>query len=111
MRANSEGTTDDSGSIHATAGSTTGALTQDNTLANVRCSYCHKVHTSSTSNKPFLRGTWTPNPFPEDGAPRNGVTYAAANFWGGVPRGESLFPRKLSSTSRMFASYRRRNSC
>ncbi|HYN74535.1 MAG TPA: CxxxxCH/CxxCH domain-containing protein, partial [Candidatus Methanoperedens sp.] len=50
------------------------------TVAQVRCSYCHDVHgrrvvwggggTPPASAAPFLRGTWMGNPYKEDGAPR-----------------------------------------
>jgi predicted CXXCH cytochrome family protein len=66
-----------SSSIHATGG-TVG--TQSNTLSQVRCSYCHDVHdTMGPSGKPFLRGTWTPSAYPEDGAPRSGDNWADAS--------------------------------
>jgi len=77
-----------SASIHATGG-TVG--TQSNTLAEVRCSYCHDVHDTlagSPSGKPYLRGTWRSNPYKEDGAPRAGVTFSVVNNqYGDVPRG------------------------
>jgi hypothetical protein len=50
-------------------------------VANIRCSYCHDVHGThdgirgdSVSGKPYLRGTWKGNPYPEDGAPQFGMT-------------------------------------
>jgi len=53
--------------------------------AGVACSYCHDVHDTSggTNNglAPFLRGSWTSNPFPEDGAPQS-----AQALW---PKGSS----------------------
>ncbi len=80
-----------SASIHATGG-TVG--TQSNTLAQVRCSYCHDVHNTggAPNNAPYLRGTWNSNPYKEDGAPRAGVTYAdgsAKPSHGAVPRGST----------------------
>ncbi|OGR36089.1 MAG: hypothetical protein A2091_10745 [Desulfuromonadales bacterium GWD2_61_12] len=55
------------------------------TVANIRCSYCHDVHgthngikgdNSSTTalGGPYLRGTWLGNPYNEDGAPRYAIT-------------------------------------
>ncbi len=78
------------GSIHATAGSTASSpLTADDSLANVSCSACHDVHDTGTVNgKPYLRGTWRPSPYPEDGAPRAGDTaYSGTVNFGAVPRG------------------------
>ncbi|TLM65617.1 MAG: CxxxxCH/CxxCH domain-containing protein [Deltaproteobacteria bacterium] len=78
------------GSVHATGG-TVG--TQDEALANIRCSYCHDVHntkTGSPNGAPYLRGTWKANPYKEDGAPRNGVTFnGGTSKYGNVPRGST----------------------
>ena len=60
------------------------------TPAQVRCSYCHDVHDTkagSPSGAPFLRGTWKGNPYPEDGAPRSGITFNSGTTYGAVPRG------------------------
>ena len=76
-----------SASIHATGG-TVG--TQSNTLSEVRCSYCHDVHdTLGVSGKPYLRGNWTANAYPEDGAPQSGDTWATSSPFDDVdlPRG------------------------
>ena len=80
-----------SASIHATGG-TVG--TQSNALNLVRCSYCHDVHNTGggPNGKPFLRGTWRPSPYKEDGAPRAGVTFSdgsAKPTHGDVPRGHT----------------------
>jgi len=66
------------------------ASTSD-TVGEVGCSYCHDVHdTQGPNGKPYLRGTWNPNPYPEDGAPRSGDTYTAGgNPYGAVPRGNT----------------------
>ncbi len=49
--------------------------------ADLRCSYCHDVHDmnkailDASSGQPFLRGTWTGNPYPPDVPPLNAYTY------------------------------------
>lgn len=76
-----------------------------NTVAAIRCSYCHDVHelaaapNDTASGKPYLRGTWKGSPYEEDGAPRS--IYAGTAYfpsvsqtnqagktagWGAVPR-------------------------
>jgi predicted CxxxxCH...CXXCH cytochrome family protein len=88
------------GSIHTAA--PTGApwngpsANYGDTLAQIRCSYCHDVHDlnkavgDATSGAPWLRGSWLPSPYKQDGAPQSGTTYlntaAAGNAWGPVPR-------------------------
>ena len=62
------------------------------TAAQVRCSYCHQVHTGTdgdgtTVGAPYLRGTWQGNPYREDGAPRSGTAYPSQATFGMVPRG------------------------
>jgi hypothetical protein len=81
------------GSVHATGGS---PGTQNENLGDIRCSYCHDVHElalatgDTASGKPYLRGTWNPSPYPEDGAPLTGDTYSAGgNPYGDVPRGNT----------------------
>jgi predicted CxxxxCH...CXXCH cytochrome family protein len=68
-----------------------------NQAAGMSCSYCHDVHdTGGTPNTgvggPYLRGTWTSNPFPEDGAPNTADGNVGGNLHTedapeGVPRG------------------------
>ncbi|PLX91994.1 MAG: hypothetical protein C0621_10445 [Desulfuromonas sp.] len=54
------------------------------TVGDIKCSYCHDVHdTMGPTGKPYLRGNWIANPFPEDGAPMPGQP----TLHGGVPRG------------------------
>jgi hypothetical protein len=61
------------------------------TVAQIRCSYCHDVHDLNRSQeerpsaqggnnrpqtgKPWLRGKWVGNPYPPDLPPRPGYTY------------------------------------
>lgn len=73
-------------------GSTVG--TTKETVDFVVCSYCHDVHDlnkttgDTASGKPYLRGTWRPSGYKEDGAPKAGVTFAQTdNVYGAVPRG------------------------
>ena len=83
--------------IHDTtggAGSHTAATSGNTSVANISCGVCHDVHSISTGDasalaKPYLRGGWTTNPFPEDGAPRdsNPDLSASITSFGGVPRG------------------------
>jgi len=67
--------------------------TSSEAVGDVGCSYCHDVHDTlagSPSGKPYLRGSWRPSPYPEDGAPRAGVTFTAGgNPYGVVPRGNT----------------------
>ncbi len=81
-------------STHA-ANSASGVSGND-AVGNIRCSYCHDVHDTAdrtgviaTANdpdgKPFLRGNWMGNPYKEDGAPQNGMSWTG--IWGNVPRG------------------------
>ena len=67
------------------------------TVANIRCSYCHDVHgTHDTINgdvagAPYLRGTWKGNQYPEDGAPQWGMHVnwsieGGSSGFGRVPR-------------------------
>lgn len=68
----------------------------------IRCSYCHDVHNTANlkgtvandvSGKPYLRGTWKGNPYPEDGAPRTGwrawSREGNTSDYGRVPRGSA----------------------
>ena len=66
-------------------------------ISYVVCSYCHDVHNlnlatgDNQTGKPFLRGSWRPSGYKEDGAPKTGVTFAQTdNFFGAVPRGGTL---------------------
>jgi predicted CxxxxCH...CXXCH cytochrome family protein len=72
------------------------------TVAQVRCSYCHDVHNTAgtkftalgqaakaandPSGAPFIRGSWRGNPYKEDGAPRAGDVFPNLNTYGPVPR-------------------------
>ena len=78
------------GSMHDTLRVPWPASSSDS-VADVGCSYCHDVHdTQGPTGKPYLRGTWNPSPYPEDGAPRAGDTYSAGgNPYGAVPRGNT----------------------
>lgn len=72
--------------------------TNPDTVAQIRCSYCHDVHNTATAlttdvdNKPYLRGSWKGNPYREDGAPRDTNTYATyTTGYGLVPRGGTAY--------------------
>ncbi|MCM2265743.1 MAG: hypothetical protein NDI73_11195, partial [Desulfuromonadales bacterium] len=59
-------------------------------VATIGCSSCHDVHRLGNNGftpagQPYLRGSWTSNPFKEDGAPLKGVVYTSNR--GSVPRG------------------------
>ena len=80
----------------STVTATSGYYTETkDTVANIRCSYCHDVHDTAAgvvagdvSGKPYLRGTWWTNPYKEDGAPTGAWNYYTRTDWfGGVPRG------------------------
>ena len=53
----------------------------------IRCSYCHDVHDlnkavgDSTSNEPFLRGTWLSDPYPADVPPTKNQTWTSSNHY------------------------------
>jgi len=59
---------------------TTGYSNQE-TAANIRCTYCHDVHdlnlgaNDTSSGRPYLRGTWMGNPYGPDMPPITGYTY------------------------------------
>ncbi|MDF1579780.1 MAG: cytochrome c3 family protein [Desulfuromonadales bacterium] len=90
-------------STHSVNG-TSGVSGRD-AVDNIRCSYCHDVHdlnllaSDTSSGKPYLRGSWAGNPYPEDGAPRsdaasslpgdsaNYSAYDVGGKFGAVPRG------------------------
>ncbi|MDH3997280.1 MAG: CxxxxCH/CxxCH domain-containing protein, partial [Desulfuromonadales bacterium] len=63
--------------------------------AGMKCSYCHDVHDTYGPNTgvggPYLRGNWTSNPFPEDGAPNTADGHVGGVLFtevaDGVPRG------------------------
>jgi hypothetical protein len=76
-------------SFHDTKRSWPGTTSE--AVGDVGCSYCHDVHdTMGPNGKPYLRGAWNPNPYPEDGAPRADDTYSAGgNPYGAVPRGNT----------------------
>lgn len=84
------------GSTHGVMGGASGV----DSVTKIGCSACHDVHdTGGGVNNgvgPFLRGSWTQNPFPEDGAPRSGVASYAATDFGGVPRGGTGLSHPLS---------------
>jgi len=51
----------------------------------ISCTACHDVHQVGSNGyesgaKPWLRGTWTSNPFPEDGAPRDSGNAGSDDF-------------------------------
>ena len=82
------------GSTTATKPSThavlSGGVAGPDTVANISCAACHDVHgthdnvsAGDPGGKPWIRGTWVRNPFPEDGAPQ---TTSHATAFGGVPR-------------------------
>jgi predicted CxxxxCH...CXXCH cytochrome family protein len=80
-------------SVHATGNITAkDSYTNSDAVGSISCTYCHDVHDTGSlpgdpnnGASPFLRGTWTSNPFKNDGAPRSGMTMASDR--GAVPRG------------------------
>jgi len=64
----------------------------------IRCSYCHAVHTGTNGGnggalavgRPYIRGTWMGNPYPEDGAPF-AKNYTSKSNFGAVPRGGTAY--------------------
>lgn len=61
--------------------------------STISCTACHDVHSIGVNGytppaAPFLRGTWTSNPFKEDGAPGTGGTtsWTGAGYRGVTPR-------------------------
>ncbi|RMH46104.1 MAG: hypothetical protein D6694_03885 [Gammaproteobacteria bacterium] len=85
-------------STHA-ASNNTGAQSGVDTVASIRCSYCHDVHnTFGPDGKPYLRGTWMGNPYPEDGAPQSSSSYTSSTSYrfGAVPRGNSGTPPRAT---------------
>ncbi|TLM60953.1 MAG: CxxxxCH/CxxCH domain-containing protein, partial [Deltaproteobacteria bacterium] len=77
------------------------------TVANIRCTWCHDVHGThngvnndtsggtGTADQPYLRGTWIGNPYPEDGAPQLqmrdwSVQGGTSTWYGKVPRASAL---------------------
>lgn len=108
-------------STHTTSPAGTSAVTFNSTVtpdrydetvdnvANIRCTNCHDVHNrnmadNDTSNgAPYLRGTWLGNPYPEDGAPQAGTTFAGHTLsssnqytsgtvgFGQIPRGGTQY--------------------
>ncbi len=94
-------------STHAVNDSTgTGTTTRSGVddVATIRCSYCHDVHdlnslaSDSSTGKPYLRGTWMGNPYPEDGAPHSTSSYtnSGSYLFGAVPRGNSGTPPRVT---------------
>ncbi len=72
--------------------------------ADLRCSYCHDVHdmnkatADSSSGRPFLRGTWTGNPYPPDVPPLSSDSYGNSNKF--VSNGKTF----SAGTPRLFSS-------
>jgi len=79
-------------STHGTIGGADGV----DTAAEIGCTRCHDVHGidhngTSTTSAPYLRGSWESNPFPEDGAPRDGdaIGNATDTYTGDTGRGKA----------------------
>lgn len=82
-------------SIHQAQSSMSVDPTKDTSLTatdvgTIGCTSCHDVHKVGNSGytptaQPYLRGTWTSNPFKEDGAPQSTQTFSTTR--GAVPRG------------------------
>lgn len=76
------------------ANAAAGQTGMDN-VADIRCSYCHDVHDlnkapgDTVTGFPFLRGNWRGNPYKEDGAPQQGMTFLNLQRFGAVPRGNT----------------------
>jgi hypothetical protein len=62
------------------------SVTSLESAGDIRCSYCHDVHdlnvltSDNSSGKPYLRGTWLENPYPQERPPQSGETWAANNW-------------------------------
>lgn len=82
-------------SIHQAQSSLTVDPTIDTALAagdvaTIGCTSCHDVHRIGNNSfipagQPYLRGSWTSNPFKEDGAPLSSQSFSSDR--GAVPRG------------------------
>lgn len=66
-------------------------------VGTIGCTSCHDVHRigmngfTPAAGGPYLRGSWTSNPFKEDGAPVTGQTgWTAGDARGDVPRAAAL---------------------
>jgi predicted CxxxxCH...CXXCH cytochrome family protein len=79
----------------------TNAQANPDTVAQIRCSYCHSVHgrldsarTNIMTSTPYLRGAWLGNPYLEDGAPLTTAYPANTSTFrfGKVPRGSKARP-------------------
>jgi predicted CxxxxCH...CXXCH cytochrome family protein len=78
------------------------SYTMPGDAGEISCTSCHDVHglnnrndpSYTSSQPPFLRGTWTSNPFPEDGAPSvahsTWSSDADRSSGGAVPRAAAL---------------------
>jgi len=61
----------------AASGQGSATAVQIETVAALRCAYCHDVHdTHGPNGKPYVRGTWMNNPYPSDSPPQSGTIYA-----------------------------------
>lgn len=92
------------GSVHGTAGMDTKSADgmtykTGETPADISCTYCHDVHMVKKTvgnydpvGVPYLRGNWTSNVFPNDGAPQpaHDGTWGAGDARGSVPRAAAL---------------------
>lgn len=114
-----------------TAVNWSGTLTNKNALvpaaqekpADIRCSYCHDLHDlnraqvstgvrETATGRPFLRGTWRSNPYPQDLPPESGQTNTT-NFalQGPSPGTERMYaPRATSAATHKGGYFVDRNS-
>jgi predicted CxxxxCH...CXXCH cytochrome family protein len=69
-------------STHGTNGGSQGV----DAVGEIGCSYCHDVHDTAggANGAPFLRGSWEPSNYPEDGAPLSSNSYSPGNGYADV---------------------------
>lgn len=111
-----------------TAVNWSGTLTNKNALVpaaqekpeDIRCTYCHDVHDlnraqvstgvrETATGRPFLRGTWRSNPYPQDLPPESGQTNTTnIPFQGTTQR--MLAPRATSAATHKGGYFVDRNS-
>lgn len=83
----------------ANAGTTNAVTLEDKQY--IRCSYCHDVHdTKGPTGAPYLRGTWTSDPYPTDIPPGASETWGvSANAMGTKMRNLGGMPRPKAAAN------------
>jgi hypothetical protein len=96
----SSGMGEDGTSAHGTNGGAAG-VDQESEISCTRCHDVHGIdHNGFTSGAaPYLRGSWSSNPYNEDGAPQSTTAYPVASDYSGTS-GEGL-PREHTSQAVM----------